>query len=261
MKHHRNARLTFANRKLLVTRVIEQGQRPTDAARSMGVSRRTVHKWLKRYREEGEAGLHGGSSRLKRNPRATAPAIRKSMAKLRRKGQTYQQIARALGVSTSTVGRVLKKLGLTRSLPPPDLDYSPRARSGARSAAVQALYQWFVAAAPMAEIIAEFEDTGGRLKKVDREYFRQVLQGSEDHAGAIDADLAPLLDRPPERLDPVTRAVLHLALYELRRQPQLPWRIILDEAVTLSKRFGPVDSYKYVNGVLDQAAHRLREGV
>lgn len=259
MNHHRNVRLTFAKRRLLVTRVIEQGQRPADAARSMGVSTSTVQKWLKRYHEEGEKGLHDRPSRPKHGPRATAPAVCKDMVQLRRKGQTYGQIAQTLGVSTSTVGRLLKTHGLNRRPPPSAPGYSPRARSKARSAATQALYQWFVAAAPMAEIIAEFEDAGGRLKKVDREYFREVLQGSEDHAAAIDADLAPLLDRPLERLDPVTRAVLHLALYELRRRPQLPWRIILDEAVSLARRFGPVDSYKYVNGVLDQAAHRLRE--
>lgn len=141
----------------------------------------------------------------------------------------------------------------------PAAAHSPGARARARIAAMQALYQWFVAATPMAEIIAEFENTRGRLRKVDLEYFRQALQGSAECAEAIDAALQPFLDRFLHQLDPVTRAVLHLAMYELKYQPELPWRIILNEAIGISRRFGPVESHRYVNGVLDQAAHRLRE--
>ncbi len=114
MNHHRNARLTAHGRELLVTQIIEQGQSPTDAARTLGVSRHTVHKWLKRYREEGKAGLHNRSSRPLHSPRTTDPAVGEAAAELRRRRQTYQQIAQALGVSTSTVGRVLKKRGLNR---------------------------------------------------------------------------------------------------------------------------------------------------
>ncbi len=114
MNSHRNARLTVQGRLSLVRRVIEEGQSPTDAARSLGISRRTAHKWLKRYREEGEAGLRNRSSRPLHSPRATDPAVGEAAVKLRRRRQTYQQIAQTLGVSISTVGRLLKKRELNR---------------------------------------------------------------------------------------------------------------------------------------------------
>ncbi len=137
--------------------------------------------------------------------------------------------------------------------------YSPRARVRARRSAVQALYQWFITAQPMTEIIVEFVRERGELKKADKDYFRDILSGSEANSDEIDHALAPLLDRPLDQLDPVTRAVLHLGMYELKYRPELPWRVILNESVELARMFGAEDSYKYINGVLDRAAHQLRE--
>ncbi len=134
------------------------------------------------------------------------------------------------------------------------------ARVRARRSAVQALYQWFLTERPMTEIITEFEHERKELKKADGDYFRDILAGSARNSVAINDALTPFLDRALHELDPVTRAVLHLGMYELKYQPVLPCRVILNEAVELAKLFGAEDSYKYINGVLDQAAQRLRLG-
>ena len=128
-----------------------------------------------------------------------------------------------------------------------------RARTRARRSAVQALYQWLFTGYPMDAIIAEFEQDRTTLKRADNDYFRAVLRGCEDNSGEIEQALEPLLDRPLAELDPVERAVLHLALYELRHRPELPAAVVLNEAIDLAKLFGAEGSYKYVNGVLDLA--------
>ncbi len=124
---------------------------------------------------------------------------------------------------------------------------------------MQALYQWYITGRPVSEIISEFEDDRAELKKADRAYFRLLLMGSEENAQPIDHALAPFLDRKLEALDPVERAILHLGVYELKYQPQLPRPVILNEAIELAKMFGAEESYKYINGVLDKAAVRIRE--
>ncbi len=137
-------------------------------------------------------------------------------------------------------------------------DNSPGSRVRARRSAVQALYQWFLTGEPMSLIISEFEQDRKELKKADRDYFRELLAGISANSEEILDALVPVLDRSPHELDPVTRAVLHLGIYELIHQPLLPLRVVLNEAVELARMFGAEDSYKYINGVLDQAAQRLR---
>ena len=132
------------------------------------------------------------------------------------------------------------------------------ARVRARRSAVQALYQWFLTEQPMLDIITEFELERVELKKADEDYFRDILGGSARNSAAINDALAPFLDRPLHELDPVTRAVLHLGMYELKYQPSLPWRVVLNESIELARVFGAEDSYKYINGVLDKAVRRLR---
>ena len=132
------------------------------------------------------------------------------------------------------------------------------ARVRARRAAVQALYQWFLTEQPMTEIIDEFESDRKELKKADAEYFRDILNGNASNSTAIRDSLAPYLDRAMHELDPVTRAVLYLGVYELKYQPALPLRVVLNESVKLARMFGSEDSYKYINGVLDKAAQQLR---
>lgn len=131
MNNHKNARLTVHGRLLLVRRVIDEGLRPEEAAQAAGVSLRTVYKWLKRYRAEGEAGLHNRSSRPRQSPSVTPRAVVRKVATLRRQRMTYRQIAERLGVSSSTVGRILQRAGMNRlsSLEParPDNRYEHEA--------------------------------------------------------------------------------------------------------------------------------------
>ena len=135
---------------------------------------------------------------------------------------------------------------------------SPRARALARRSALQALYQWFLTGQPMSEIISEFEQERKELQRADGEYFRELLSGVSAHTGELGEALAPCMDRPLHELDPVTRAVLHLGMYELKYQQLLPLRIVLNEAIELARMFGPEESWKYVNGVLDRAAQQWR---
>ena len=112
MNNHKNARLTVHGRALLVQRVLEEGLRPAEVAHAMGVSARTVYKWLRRFQEEGHAGLWNRSSRPRCCPHAIPPERKQQVLERRKRRQTYRQIAQQLGMSQSTVGRLLKAAGL-----------------------------------------------------------------------------------------------------------------------------------------------------
>lgn len=121
MNIHKNARLTLRGRALLVQRVVEEGLRPIEVAQASGVSVRTVYKWLKRFREEGPAGLADRSSRPEHCPHATAQATQERIVAQRQARQTYRQISQTLGVGQSTIARLLRRQGLNRlsALEPP----------------------------------------------------------------------------------------------------------------------------------------------
>jgi N utilization substance protein B len=132
-----------------------------------------------------------------------------------------------------------------------------RARSIARKLVMQALYQWQLTQQSAAEISKQFlesEDSAG----VDREHFEQLLSKTIAQHGELEAALAPFLDRPLDQLDPVETAILLIGMYELRERVDIPYRVVINEAVDLCKRFGATDAHKYVNAVLDRAARELR---
>ena len=137
--------------------------------------------------------------------------------------------------------------------------FSTHARVRARRTAVQACYQWLISNQPMSEIIDEFINEREELKKADRDYFQDLLRGVNRYSGELDEILAPCLDRPLVEVSPVERAILKLGAYELVHHPELPWRVIMNETVELAKMFGAEQSHKYVNGVLDKAARKIRE--
>jgi transposase InsO family protein len=114
MNNHKNARLTPHGRALLVGRVTQEGLRPEEAAQAQGVSVRTVYKWLRRYREEGRDGLQNRSSRPRRCPHAVSAPLRERIIERRRGRHTYHQIAQELGISESTVARIVERAGLNR---------------------------------------------------------------------------------------------------------------------------------------------------
>lgn len=114
MNIHNNARLTPRGREILVRRIVEDGLRPEEAAQASGVTVRTAYKWLARFRAEGLQGLYDRSSRPQSCPHQTPEQIRAQIIELRRERRTYRQISQVVGVSQSTVGRVLSRAGLNR---------------------------------------------------------------------------------------------------------------------------------------------------
>lgn len=132
-----------------------------------------------------------------------------------------------------------------------------RARSLARRSAVQAIYQWQVAGQDVSQIEAQFIAEQD-MKKVDVAYFHELLHEVPAHLAELDDQFAAFLDRPIPELDPVERAILRIGAYELKCRPDIPYRVIINEAVELAKTFGADQSHKYVNGILDKVARKLR---
>jgi transcription antitermination protein NusB len=132
-----------------------------------------------------------------------------------------------------------------------------RARRAARKVLVQALYQLQVGGQPWQDIhqqyVADPESAGA-----DFDYFRELLARIAAERESLDALLAGFSDILPARLDPIEHGILWLALDELRARPDVPFRVVISEAVELAKRFGATDGHKFVNGVLDRAASALR---
>jgi N utilization substance protein B len=132
-----------------------------------------------------------------------------------------------------------------------------RARSIARKLAMQALYQWQLTQQTAPEIKKQFlesEDSAG----VDREHFEELVSGCIARHEELAAALKPFIDRPIEQLDPVETAILMIGMFELQERVDIPYRVVINEAVDLCKRFGATDAHKYVNAVLDRAARELR---
>jgi len=130
-------------------------------------------------------------------------------------------------------------------------------RQRARRLALQALYQWLVADTANTGLLEQFAHDPG-MGRANRDYFRDLVNGVIGHRNELEEGFAAVIDRPLAQLDPVEHAVLLLAAYELSHHPELPYRVVINEAVELAKRFGATDSHRYINGVLDKVARRLR---
>jgi N utilization substance protein B len=131
------------------------------------------------------------------------------------------------------------------------------ARTVARKLALQALYRWQLNVCPWQDLVQEFADDAD-MPRADGEYFRALLEGVCGERDALDDQLAPMLDRKPAELDPVEHALLLIGSYELQHRPDVPYRVVINEAVGLARRFGATDGHKFVNGVLDRAARLWR---
>ena len=141
--------------------------------------------------------------------------------------------------------------------PRPPAGGRPHGRSWARRLAMQALYQWQLTGQDVGLINAQFL-TNQDIDRADLAYFQELLQQPPRHLDAINAALAPHLDRPAAQLDPVEQAILWVAGYELMFRRDVPYRVVLNEAVELAKNFGAEQGHRFVNGVLDKAARQLR---
>jgi N utilization substance protein B len=107
-------------------------------------------------------------------------------------------------------------------------------------------------------IATELAETD-EFAKADVPYFRTLLNGAISHVAELDSQMAPFLDRTPSELSPIERGVLLLGGYELLSELEVPYRVVINEAVELAKAYGGTDGHKYVNGVLDKLAARLRQ--
>lgn len=135
---------------------------------------------------------------------------------------------------------------------------NPALRHTARRYALQAMYQWQIAGAPINDIENEF--LASHIdKQIDLEYFKELIHGIPENQEAIDNAIKPFLSRSLSDIDPVELAVLRLATYELLKRPDVPYRVIINEALQLTKKFGSIEGYKFVNGVLDRVAKANRE--
>jgi N utilization substance protein B len=131
------------------------------------------------------------------------------------------------------------------------------ARSRARRRALQALYAWQMSGSHMNAVIDQFRHEQD-MEVADLEYFEDLLRGVETHVDAIDAAIKPHVDREVAQIDPIERAALRLAVYELKYRPDVPYRVVINEAIEVTKRFGADHGHSYVNGVLDKLAGELR---
>ena len=121
----------------------------------------------------------------------------------------------------------------------------------ARRAAVQAIYQWDLTHGSNDEIESRFIPDGS-IDHMDTEYFQNLIRNIPANIESIDSSLSVGLDRPLSEIDPVERAVLRVAAWELDFEPDVPWRVAIDEAIRLARLFGSENSYRFVNGVLDR---------
>lgn len=132
------------------------------------------------------------------------------------------------------------------------------ARARARKRALQALFQWSFNPLPAAQICQQFVEEQD-MSQVDQPYFEQLVTEAVNDVAALDAGLSEHLDREIRMLDPMELSILRLAACELRQHLEIPYRVVLNEAVELAREFGSDQTPVFVNGVLDRCARQWRE--
>ena len=153
---------------------------------------------------------------------------------------------------------------MTESHPTPTVAAKPRkaadksARTRAREFALQALYQHLVGRNAAEDIDSFTRDLAG-FHKADSVHYDALLHGCIAQSSALDALIAPLLDRPLVELSPIEHGVLWIGGYEFQHCLDVPWRVVLNECIELGKSFGGTDGHKYINGVLGALAPDLRQ--
>jgi N utilization substance protein B len=132
-----------------------------------------------------------------------------------------------------------------------------KAKQKARRLLVQALYSWDLSGSNLSAIEAGFY-AHDNMNGVDKDLFHDILHGIPMHLSEVDTAYGPHLDRNRDQLDPVSRAILRVATYELLYSMQVPYKVVINEGINLAKTFAPTDAYKFVNGVLDHVAAEQR---
>ena len=139
--------------------------------------------------------------------------------------------------------------------PPHGIDL--QARSRARRRALQALYAWQIGGSKMENVIEQFRHEQDMVV-ADLEYFEDILRGVEAHVKELDDGIKPFVDREVAQIDPIELSALRMGAYELKFRPDVPYRVVINEAVEATKRFGADHGHSYVNGVLDKLATHWR---
>ena len=137
----------------------------------------------------------------------------------------------------------------------PSKNRTPRHR--AREFALQGLYQWLLNNESASTVVNHIRGAHG-FDKADAEHFTVLLNGAIGSSVELRETFAPLVDRGINELSPIEHAVLLIGAYELKNNLEIPYRVVINEAVELTKSFGGIDGHKYVNGVLDKLAAKLR---
>lgn len=135
--------------------------------------------------------------------------------------------------------------------------FNPQARRNARRLALQAIYQWQITAQSLSELQLQFQHDE-KISQADEAYFHDLIKAITQQYDLLDKELQPHLDRSMSELDPIEHAILRIGAYELTQRLEVPYRVILNEAVELAKLFGADDGFKYVNGILDKLASKVR---
>lgn len=133
-----------------------------------------------------------------------------------------------------------------------------KARGKARRLAMQAIYQWQMTGDDVSVIEKQFAEENG-MASVDADYFHELLHGSTGDTSGLDKLLEKYMDRVVSSVDPVERAILRLACYEFLHRLDVPYRVVLNEAITLTKKFCAVKSHTFINAVLDKVARETRK--
>lgn len=134
---------------------------------------------------------------------------------------------------------------------------SKAARHNSRQYVMQALYQWQLTNTALATIEEQFL-ARYVTKNLDQEYFHQLLHAIPNVHQELDREIIPLVHRPGREINPIELAITRLATYELLYRPDIPYRVIINEALQLTKKFGAQEGYKFVNGILDRIAKKTR---
>jgi N utilization substance protein B len=135
---------------------------------------------------------------------------------------------------------------------------NPTQRRNARYYALQAMYQWQLTGTSISDLETDFLLHQVK-KKIDLEYFKELIRAIPKQFEELDQQMKPFLKRPIEELDPIELAILRLGVYELTQRLDIPYRVAINESLELTKKFGSVEGFKFVNGVLDQVARQCRK--
>ena len=130
-------------------------------------------------------------------------------------------------------------------------------RRHSREFALQGLYQWIYTGADAEQVLGHLAEMEG-FAGADREFLETELRGAIAHAAALQAALEPFVDRKWDEMSPIERAILLIGAWEMVHEPEIPYRVTINEAIELGKRLGGTDGHKYVNGVLDRLAAEVR---